>query len=380
MMHKRAAVWMVTVILLITSVTVWANEDTTGRSVEEIAAQVAEQADKQTEEPSQTVKSTGEEPYGGLDPDTVILKVGRDEILLRKAYFLLKFQQAIVQDMQKSVYGSLWYQLPLYEGDRSFQDNMKESIINLLVCMSLAKQHQKEYQVTVSKSEKEKIDQAVQLYLDSNSQEALEAMMADWETVTEVLTDYTILSKVIDRMTKDVSVEYGQAKTYSYIYASLGEDGGLPLDDVSESTETLIENFNTIHKEVSSGRSFENVAAEKGYPVAMHTYFPDDDRDQLQEFNQAMDGLETGETSQVTYIGNGVGVFIGCMQELDQDSLEQAKRDRRKNEQKTVLHNTMLAWQEEAKPIIDQDVWHQVTMVKEITVYRDDKSADAQTN
>lgn len=311
-----------------------------------------------------------EDLYDGLDPESIVLTVGKDEIPLKKAYFLVKFQQAIVQDMQKSVYGPNWYNLHIYEGDRSFQENMKESIVNLLVRMSLARQNQKELGIKLSDSEKAAIDEAVELFMASNSQEALDAMMADEAVVRQVLEDYTILSKTLAKLTKDVEVEYGEAKTYSYVYGSFGEDAGTTdLNDVSEDTENVIESFNNVYKTASSGTDFDTAAAQYGYPTALHTYFEGDQRDALAEFNAAMNGLEIGEVSEVVYVGDNQGVFIGCRQEVDEDSLEDAKQSLLKSEQLKELAKSIDVWIEESKPAVDEDIWSQVTMKKPLSAY-----------
>lgn len=314
-----------------------------------------------------------------LDPEAIVLTVGEDEVPLKKAYFLVKFQQAIVQDMQKSVYGSQWYSLPIYEGDRSFQDNMKDSIMNLLTRMSLARQYQKELGVSLSKNEQKSIKEAVDLFMASNSEEALAAMMADEELVTEILEDYTILSKVINAVTKNVQVEYGEAKTYSYVYGSFGEDAGTTdLNDVSEETETMLEALNNIYKNTSSGLDFDTAAAQQGYPTAVHTYFVGDERDALTEFNQAMEGKAIGEVSDIVFVGDNAGAFLGCMQEVDADSLEEAKESYLISEQLKVLKATMTEWLAEKKAVVNEDIWSQVTMEKSMTTYKAQTSTETE--
>lgn len=308
--------------------------------------------------------------YGGLDPESVVLTVGEDKVPLKKAYFLVKFQQSIVQDMQKSVYGATWYRLQIYEGDRSFQDNMKESIMNLLVRMSLARQHYEEYGIRISKDEKKKIEETVDTFFASNSDKTIEAMMADEETLTEILTDYTLLCKLIAKLTKNVKVEYGEAKSYAYVYGSFGDDAGLDLDEVSEETESLIEAFNNMRSRAVSSGDLKTTAANAGYGTAIHTYFIEDENDELAEFNRIVDGLDKGEISEVVYVGDNQGVFIGCQQELDKDSLADAKSSLYTSEQVKVLRKQMTDWMEEAKVVIDETIWSQVTLAKAISAYR----------
>lgn len=325
----------------------------------------AEESAKETAVPKEAI-----DPYNGLEPEAVVLTVGEDQVPLKKAYFLLKFQQAIVQEMQKGVYGNLWYRLPIYEGDRTFQDNMKESIINLLVRMSLARQHQEEYGVSISDKEKEQIEKTVETFFAGNSDKALEAMMADKEILTEILTDYTILSKVITSITKGVKAGESEAKTYSYVYASFG-DKAVDLNDPDESAGTLIENFQNIHDKAAAGGNLDQAAAEAGYPTALHTYFAEDEGDQLAELNQIMDQLEQGEVSEVSYVGNNHGIFIGRRQEVDPDSLESAKQSLLKNEQLKQLKKTIQQWTQETTYLIKEEIWSQVTMEKAIAAYQD---------
>lgn len=345
-------------VLMMASITVQAEENPAQQEVVKAKASSADAVEV-------------EDLYDGLEPESVLLRVGDDEIPLKKAYFLVKFQQSIVQDMQKNIYGANWYNLEIYEGDRTFQENMKDSIEKLLVRMSLAKQYQEELGISLSNKERESIAAATEQFMASNSDEALAAMMADEEVVTEVLEDYTLLSKAIAALTKDVTVEYGEAKTYAYVYGSFGEDAGTrDFNDVSEETETMLEAFNNIYNTAGSGTDFETAAAQQGYPTALHTYFEGDSRDALAEFNEAMQGLEIGEISKPVYVGDNAGVFIGCMQEIDEESLADARQSLLKSEQLKELGKTIDKWLGETTTSMNEEIWSQVTMKKSIAAYR----------
>lgn len=305
--------------------------------------------------------------WDGLNPDDTVLVVGDEKVPLRKAYFLLKFQQSIVQSMQKGMYGDNWYSLPLYEGDRSFQDNMKDSIRNLLVRMSLARQHMDEYGVSISKDEQSRIDEAVDKFFAANSDEAAHVMMADRETVEEILTDYTILAKVIAAVTKDAKAEYGKAKTYSYIYGTITKSESVLERD--ESSESMIEAFGAIRDSVNAGEDFDTAAAEKGYPSAMHTYFIEDDSDKLAELNEVMDELDEGQVSDIVYTKSGSGVFVGYREELDEDSLEEAKASLLLNEKKKLLRKEVQGWMKKTKSTKSDELWEQMTLRRPLAAY-----------
>lgn len=308
-----------------------------------------------------------EDVWDGLNPDDTVIVVGKEEVPLRKAYFLLKFQQSIVQSMQKGMYGDNWYSLPMYEGDRSFQDNMKDSIMNLLVRMSLARQHMDEYDVSINEEEQKKIDKAVDNFFKGNSDDAVKAMMADRQTVSDILTDYTILTKVIDAVTKDATADYGEAKTYSYIYGTITKSDSVL--EKNESSESMIEAFGAIRDKVNAGTDFDTAAAEKGYPSARHTYFIDDDSDKLAELNNVMDELDEGQVSDVVYTKNGNGVFIGCREELDEESLEDAKASLLLNEKKKLLRKEVRGWMKKTQNKEFTELWKQVTLERPLAAY-----------
>lgn len=352
--RKKLMILVSSMVLMTSAMSVWAEESTKG------AANIAV---------TNEAVGTSSNPYNGLEPESIVLTVGADKIPLKKAYFLLKFQQSTVEEMLRGVNGPFWYKLPLYEGDRSFQENMKESIMNLLVRMSLAKQHQEEFGISISKEEKKKIDETMEVFFKSNSDKALQAMMADRETVQEVLTDYTLLSKLITKITKNTKVDYGKAKTYSYVYASFSEEVEDDMDDASASTKSLMEDFNNIRSKAISSGNFDRAVAENGYRVALHTYYMEDESDKLKTFNQIMDGLKKGEISEITYIGKQ-GIFIGCQQDIDEGSVEDAKKSLLQWEQLKVWKETMNPWLEESNVEIADAIWKQVNMEKAIKAYR----------
>lgn len=306
-----------------------------------------------------------------LDPESIVLVVGKDKVPLKKAYFLLKYQQSIMQNMLSGVYGVDWYKMETEEG-RTFEDEMKDGVMNLLVRMSLTRQNQKELGIRISEDEKKAIEAAADEFINSNSDEALEAMMADRELVEEILTDYTLLSKMIRTVTKDTKVTYGEAKTYTYIYGSFSEDYFSLLSEMEEEDETMIETFHAIRQSAVKDSDFSQAAANNGYGarIARHTYFAENDGDALAEFNKVMDGLKAGELSEVTTIGDNQGIFLGCMEaEVDEENLEEAKQSFLKNNQVKDLVKQMTAWAEKSVPKVQTSVWTPVNLSEPLSAY-----------
>lgn len=305
-----------------------------------------------------------------LDPESVVLIVGKEKVPLKKAYFILKYQQSLMQDMLSGLYGVDWYKIEVGDNGRTFEDEMKDGVMNLLVRMSLTRQNQKELGISISKEENKAIEAAAEEFINSNSQEALDAMMADKELVKEILADYTLLSKMIRTVTKDTKATYGEAKTYSYIYGSFSGESRSLLESMAEEDETMIETFQSIRQSAVTDSDFSTAASKQGYGSAMHTYFVENDGDALAEFNKVMDGLKPGEVSEVTTIGNNQGLFLGCMEaEVDERSLEEAKQSLLKNYQVKDLVKQMDAWVKKAAPRVEDSVWALVNVSKPMSAY-----------
>lgn len=306
------------------------------------------------------------QPYNGLNPDTVVLTVGDEEVSLRKAYFLVKLQQAIAPAWYVSQYGEEWYTMPVFQGGRSYEDEAKDYLIELVKMMSLARQQKDELGISLSKDEKAAIKDVVDTFMASNSQEALDVMMADEETVTEILTDYTILNKVVTQITRETEVDYGEAKTYSYTYCSV-ESG---TEDTEEQIAGAKKAFQELYEETLAGGEFDTLASEKGYPSSMHTYLLNYEEDVLNFFNETMDKLQPGEVSQVTYTEDGTGMFIGYMEEeVDEKGKQEVMESMLQNARVKDLKKELKNWKSDTKITLDTGVWSRVKMGDPLSTY-----------
>lgn len=343
--YKKAVVFFSAVSMLAMPVTALAEEDKKEtKSVLEVEAQ----------------------PYNGLDPDAVVLTVDGEEVSLRKAYFMVKLQQAIAPAWYVSQYGEDWYTMPVFEGGRSYEEEAKDYLIELVKLMSLARQQQKELGISLSKKEKAAIKEAVDTFLAGNSQEALDVMMADEETVTEILTDYTILNKAVSEITKDTTADYGQAKTYSYTYCSLDID----TEDAQEEIFKAKKAFEELYQETLAGGEFDTLASEKGYPASMHTYLSNYEDDVLNFFNKTMDSLQPGEVSKVTYTEDGKGMFIGYMEdEVDAAGKQEVMASMLQSERVKDLKKELKNWRSKAKISLDTTMWSKVKMGEPLGTY-----------
>ena len=136
----------------------------------------------------------------GINTGATAASMKNQTVTMGMANFACRYQQANVEDYYKSMLGAkssseLWSK-DLYANGTTMEDTMKDSVMEQLHEMYTLQAHMKGYDVRVTKDEKAAIKKAAQQFISDNSSEALKEMTADEDTVEELLTLYTIRSKM----------------------------------------------------------------------------------------------------------------------------------------------------------------------------------------
>ena len=136
----------------------------------------------------------------GINTGATAASMKNQTVTMGMANFTCRYQQANVEDYYKSMMGAkssseLWSK-DLYGNGTTMEDTMKDSVMEQLHEMYTLQAHMKDYDVSVTKDEKAAIKKAAQQFISDNSSEALKEMTADEDTVEELLTLYTIRSKM----------------------------------------------------------------------------------------------------------------------------------------------------------------------------------------
>lgn len=316
--------------------------------------------------------------------DKVVMTVGDQEVPFSEAYFLVKWQQANYQNIiaYNGSYGDDWYAQDIFGTGESFQDYFKDYYQELLTRICVARDKFEEYGMTISDDEKGVIDQYVNQFLGENSEDALNAMLADEDTVRQVLTDYRILERVAAKEVENVDQEVSQeelreaayTRTYDYIYVSFetkDEEGKSTLLTAAEQ-EDYMNQLGIIRAQTIEKGDFDQAAKDAGQTVSSHTYHPGDDesKDTLHEINDYMDTLELGAVSDVIPLDD-TGVILAYMasdntSELeDEEVLSKAKDTVIAKRKLETFQNAVKEWRAEYKDKgikVDEDLWGKITM------------------
>lgn len=158
-----------------------------------------------------------------------VAKMGDAEITLGEAEFMLRYNQAKTQGYLGALFGegSNVFQQDLTGSGQVYGVTMKESVMNDLKDMILMEQHMSDYNVELTDEEKAAIEETAKEFLAENSKDVLKALAATEETVTRVLTLYTIQSKMQTAIEADVDTEVSDdeaaQKSIQYVYFTIPE-------------------------------------------------------------------------------------------------------------------------------------------------------------
>lgn len=112
------------------------------------------------------------------DNDATVVTVGTEKVSYGVANFYARMQQAQYESFYAYLMGmsadTMWSQ-EVEEG-KTYEENMKDSILESLENMYLVKQHASEYKVELTDKEKKKIDKAAEEFVEDNTLEDKEVV------------------------------------------------------------------------------------------------------------------------------------------------------------------------------------------------------------
>ena len=207
-----------------------------------------------------------------------VAKMGDTEITLGEAEFMLRYNQAKTQGYLGALFGegSNVFQQDLTGSGQAYGSVVKESVMNDLKEMTILEQHMSDYNVELTDEDKTAIEEAAKEFIAANDKDVLKEMAATEETVTRVLTLYTIQSKMKTAIEADVDTEVSDEeaaqKTIQYAYFTIPEtesesedttETGSEEDTTEAASETASETETEAVSETASETETETEAVNE---------------------------------------------------------------------------------------------------------------------
>lgn len=206
--------------------------------------------------------------------DEVVAKMGDTKLTLGEANFMLRYSQAQTQSYLGAMFGegTNVFQQDLTGSGQAYGETVKESVLNDLKDMTILEQHMSDYNVELTDEDKAAIEEAAKQFIADNSKEVLKEMSATEETVSRILTLYTIQSKMEIAIEADVDTEVSDEeaaqKTIQYAYFTIPETESetedateaASADESASETETGTEAVSETETETEAASESETVA------------------------------------------------------------------------------------------------------------------------
>lgn len=318
---------------------------------------------------------------GSIDKNEVVATFDDTEVSLGLANFIVKLEQAGVDDTYQSYFGDSAWSTDLYGNGTTLEQSLKDGIMESLQEIYALEQHMEEYGVALTEEESAAISAAAAQFIADNDKKALDALGADTATVEEYLRLSTIRSKMHDAVAVGVDTEVSdeEANTSAYSYVTITKSSSASdADSVEADLEALEVKAADFAEEAKAG-TLEEAAETYGYTVLKGTFTADDDslnEDVLAELKS----LKEGEVSGLID-GDSSYYVVRLDAETDAQATEATKESIIEERKEDLYNETVEGWKEEHQWTVKDKVWSKVTIENRFTTIvesTETESADAE--
>lgn len=308
---------------------------------------------------------------GSIDTDAVVATVGDEEIPLGVANFYARMMQGEYETYYASMMGTTAEEMWAQDAgdDQTYEEYMKDTIMENLENLYIISQHAADYEVTLSEDEQKAIEDAAAQFSEDNTDEAKEIVSGYQKHIEKFLELSAIQNKMDSKMREgvdeEVSDEEAAQKSMQYVYFSYTttDDSGNSVDLTDEEKENLNTSAQDLSDRVKNGEDMETVAAELGAEVQTAT-FDSESTTPNEDLVAAADALAAeGDVTDV--VETDSGLYVARLTSLlDREATDQEKENiieqRRQNQYDSLLEE----WREATEIEVNEKVWEKVDFDK----------------
>lgn len=319
---------------------------------------------------------------GSLEDSDVVATVNDTDITAGVANFLARYTQAQYETYYAGYMGDDMWSGEGEDGE-TYQDTVKDSILESLENMYLMEQHMDEYEVSLSDEEKNAIKEAASEFDSANGLSEKEKVSGSTDNVERVLELLTIQKKVQDAIEAgadtEVSDEEAAQKSMQYVvfpFTSTDEEGN-SVDLTDEEKEELKATAESFAAGAAGAADFAAYAAQQGQ-TSQDATFDGETTTLPTQLVEAADALGEGETTGLVEGDNGYYV-ARVTSLLDREATDAKKQEIVSQRQQELLDDTIDGWREDADIEVHEKVWDKVDFTT-LTVTMKQDEADPYTD
>lgn len=319
---------------------------------------------------------------GGLEDSDVVATVNDTDITADVANFLARYTQAQYETYYAGYMGDdMWSGES--EEEKTYEDTVKDSILESLENMYLMEEHMDEYDISLSDEEKNSIKEAASQFDSENGLAEKEKVSGNTDTVERVLELLTIQKKVQDAVgagaDTEVSDEEAAQKSMQYVTFSFTttDEEGNSVDLTDEEKEELKATAESFAAGAAGAADFAAYATEQGQ-TSQDATFDAESATLPTQLVEAADALGEGETTGVVEGDNGYYV-ARVTSLLDREATDAKKQEIVSERQQELMDETIAGWREDADIEVHERVWDKIEFTT-LTVTMKQDEADPYTD
>ena len=204
-----------------------------------------------------------------IDGTKTAVTINDEAVSLGAVSFQARFQQAYMYQMYSQYFGTtqIFDQVMDESTEKTYGDQIKESVLENIEELVLIKQHAADYDVKLDDEKKAEIEKIAQAYIDENDEKVRAQIGASKEDVVYLLELQTIQDMMREPMAKDVNTEVSddeaQQTTVTYLSLAKKTEEDLAADEsaADESASNESASDESVSDESTSDESVSDESA-----------------------------------------------------------------------------------------------------------------------
>ncbi len=316
---------------------------------------------------------------GSNDGNETALTVGDETATADLANFYARYNQAQYETYFGAYLGEDMWNSEAEEGV-TYEESVKDSVIESLENMMLCDIHKDEYDVSLTEDDEDLIEKYAKEFSDSNSLEAKDLVSGDDETVTRMMELMTVYDKMLDAIeagadTKVSDDEAAQKRMrYVFFETTTTDEEGNTEEMSDEEKDKVKEEAQKFDDRVKKGADFKETAENMGLESETAT-FDSDGEDPDAAVVEVADQLKKNEVTDVIMTEDGFYVAkVTSMK--DKDATKEKKEEIVEERKEELFETTVDGWREETTIEVNNSVWDKISFKDLSVAMYEDESED----
>ena len=291
-----------------------------------------------------------------------------DEISLGYGNFLARYNQALYDQMYRSMYGDTMWDTDLTGSGNTMEEDVKDDVLKQIETQYVSAKHASDYGVSLSDDDKSAIKKAAKQFMSDNSEEALDQMGATESLVEQMLRwetySYRVEQAIRAQADTTVTDEESVQSTFSYVLFSTAstdtDDDGNAVTLTDDQIAALKQQAQT----VADAADFDAAAEAAGAEVQTYSYTASEDANEDSTFDPAVinaaNVLSDGQTSGVIEV-DGEGFYVLRMdQKRDEDATATKVTELQEEKEDDYYNSVIEGWEDDITWTVHDRQWKKV--------------------